>query len=54
MTVTQYRKRYKNCRYCKHCNFSDTFPFSYPCKAKRKDFVINRAKNCPLYEVTAY
>lgn len=51
MSVYEYRNRNRNCRYCIHCVFDEMWPHTYPCKAKRRDFFFNRARNCPLYEI---
>lgn len=49
MTVFEYREKHKHCKFCRHI-----MPgmFLYSCEAKRQIVFINKAKKCPLYEVS--
>lgn len=44
MTVTEYRKKYPNCDYCKY-----HFPAFDFCSATRKRMSKRTAKKCPCY-----
>lgn len=50
MTVTEYRKKYPNCEYCKH----KLSGFIYTCSATGQKLSKRTAKKCPCYEAETW